>query len=565
MDSNDYKIGTEMRLALGTDYETRTKALDLNSGYAAYQSSWEIIVKYIGDLNKVAKKLDFTYIELMNYYAIIHIRESAITALSYYPEILYMDKPKQMYLEQITAKMGCTQSCMRVTHKDSSGNQSYLTGKGVLVAILDSGIDYKNSLFINEDGSSKILFFWDQTIDKKAPFDYKFGTEYTKEDLAANELSEDNDTSGHGTMVASIVAACAKDASYIVVKLAQDINSSQCKTTSLICAIDYVIRVAQMLQMPIAINISYGNFYGDHAGNSILESYIDSVSENAKLSIVVGTGNDGNTSRHARLNVNSYQSYESGFIVEQYEMAINLQIWYSFLDDISVSIITPDGIILGPFEKIQPVAEYELSEMTILVVAGYPSQINKKQELYISIVPKNTYITAGLYTIVIRTRAIVDGIIDLWLPVANSTNTKVTFINPDPAITLTIPSSAKSVISVGAYDVRTERYANFSGRGFDADGNIKPDICAPGVQIQVIGTKDEIIYASGTSFATPYVTAAAALLMQWGIYEGNDPFLFGQKLKAYLIKGARPLIGNDTIPNEKTGYGALCVENSLNL
>lgn len=565
MDQNEYKIGTQMRLALGTDYETRKKAFDLNVGYDAYGSKWELLIRYNGNLDVIAEEVGFTYIELLNNYAIIRIHESKIDYLTGYVQILFIDKPKQMYKEQMNTKIACIQSCMNIEINDEFGIPGSLSGKGVLVAILDSGLDFANSNFIEEDGQSKVLYYWDQNVDGKAPFSYGFGTEYTANEINAPDFVKNNDESGHGTAVASIVAQCANEVSFVIVKLRQDENITECKTTSLICAIDYVIRIAEQLNMPLAINISYGNNYGDHTGNSFLESYIDSVSTKSKLSIVVGTGNDGNTNRHTRIDVEEYESYKTNFVVEQYETSIDLQIWHSFLDDISFMIVTPDGILLGPFTSYQPIAEYELLDMKILVIAGFPSQINEKQELYISLVPKNTYITAGQYTILINTRTVIDGIIDMWLPLANSTNSNSTFLTPSPDVTLTIPSSAKNVISVGAYDLRTERYANFSGRGFDADGNVKPDVCAPGVNVAVNLNDETKNYVTGTSFATPFVTAAAALLMQWGIVLNNDPFLFGQKLKIYLIKGARPLIGDAVIPNSKTGYGAICVEDSLKL
>lgn len=563
MDSNEYKLGTDFRLALDVDYATRVRSLDLDVGYDSYQSTWELIIKYNGNLEKIANEIGFTYIELLNKFAIIKIKESDVDKLKNYSEILYIDKPKQMYVEQNTVKNICEQSCMRITFNDILGNTSELTGKGVLIAILDSGIDFRNKLFYSQDGKSKILYFWDQTTIGVPPKQYGFGTEYSNETIDDEAFLRNYDESGHGTAVASIAAGCAKDASFIIVKLSQE-QGIECKTTSLICAIDYVIRIAQNLQMPLAINISYGNYYGDHAGNSILEEYIDSLSSAAKLSFIVGTGNDGNTGRHARIAATAFNTYQISFVVEQYESAINLQIWYSFFDSFIISIVTPDGIILGPINHYTPFVAYEMSDMKIIAISSVPSELNDKQELYFSFVPNNTYINSGVYTLIIETQTVTDGVIDLWLPVANSTNTNVKFMIPNPDITLTIPSTAQSVISVGAYDIRTERYANFSGRGFDANGRVKPDLCAPGVQI-VIDNNNQASYVTGTSFATPVVTAAAALLMQWGIVEGNDVFMYGQKLKKYLIKGARPLIGDSMIPNSKIGYGALCLENSLKL
>lgn len=137
---------------------------------------------------------------------------------------------------------------------------------------------------------------------------------------------------------------------------------------------------------------------------------------------------------------------------------------------------------------------------------------------------------------------------------------------------MTIPSTAGKVITVGAYDALLEAYADFSGRGYPAGNRrgeylapsgIKPDLVAPGVNVQTIGTDGRFVSVSGTSFAAPFVTGSAVLLMEWGIVRGNDRFLYGEKVKAYLRKGAVPIRGERNYPNDKVGYGALCLEGSL--
>ena len=130
-------------------------------------------------------------------------------------------------------------------------------------------------------------------------------------------------------------------------------------------------------------------------------------------------------------------------------------------------------------------------------------------------------------------------------------------------MTLTIPSTARRVISVGAYDARREAYADFSGRGaYDSTVN-KPDVVAPGVNIILMAGSVNERSVTGTSFATPFVTGIAALLMEWGIVRGNDMYMYGEKVKASLFKGARQLTGYTQTPNNVTGWGAVCFRNSL--
>ena len=155
----------------------------------------------------------------------------------------------------------------------------------------------------------------------------------------------------------------------------------------------------------------------------------------------------------------------------------------------------------------------------------------------------------------------------MWLPSQSVLNVGTAFLFPVSRTTLTIPSTSSRVVTVGAYDPLTFTYADFSGRGpvsgFESALSSKPDIAAPGVNITAPATGGGYTSVTGTSFATPFVTGGAALLMEWGIVNGNDPYLYGEKVKAYLRRGARPLPGFDVYPNLQVGYGALCVRDSI--
>ena len=186
------------------------------------------------------------------------------------------------------------------------------------------------------------------------------------------------------------------------------------------------------------------------------------------------------------------------------------------------------------------------------------------QEIYIDMIPVTNYITSGVWQIILNPTRVVEGQYDLWLPSENVLNRGTGFLYPDEEVTLTIPSTAEKVISVGAYDALTFSYAPFSGRGYTwQDERTKPDLVAPGVNVRTAAVGGGMTTVSGISFATPFVTGASALLMEWGIVRGNDPFLYGEKVKAYLRRGARELPGFEKYPNREVGYGALCLENSF--
>ena len=178
--------------------------------------------------------------------------------------------------------------------------------------------------------------------------------------------------------------------------------------------------------------------------------------------------------------------------------------------------------------------------------------------------PVADYIDSGVWRFELIPHRIVQGNYNLWLPSQAVLSAGTGFLYPSEEITLTIPSTASRVITVSAYDAYSMQLADFSGRGYTRETNqIKPDLAAPGVNITSCAPGGGYVTASGTSMATPFVTGGAALLMQWGIIDGNDPFLYGEKLKAYLIKGARHIEAVTEYPNPEIGWGTLCVADSL--
>ena len=184
--------------------------------------------------------------------------------------------------------------------------------------------------------------------------------------------------------------------------------------------------------------------------------------------------------------------------------------------------------------------------------------------MFLDFLAQNSYLNTGVWKIRFTPERIVVGEVNLWLPGSGAVNFGTGFLMPTPDITLTIPSTAEKVISVAAYDTAKDAYADFSGRGFTRVTNrVKPDLAAPGVGIMSASVGGGYGSRSGTSFATPFVTGSAALLMEWGIVQGRDAYLYGEKVKAYLIKGARELPGFTKYPNPQVGWGVLCLKDSL--
>ncbi len=215
-----------------------------------------------------------------------------------------------------------------------------------------------------------------------------------------------------------------------------------------------------------------------------------------------------------------------------------------------------------------------LGNTKILCYFGTPLPYSAVQEFYFDFLPNQTYLTTGIWTFEIEGVSIRNGVYNMYLSSYSVRNADTVFFISDPNGTLTIPSTSRKVITVGAYNSIYNSYADFSGRGYESGSAditsaqfiatyAKPELVAPGVNVNAAVAGGGYAGFTGTSFSTPYVTGAAALLLEWGIVRGNDPFLYGEKVKAYLIRGARRLPGVSEYPNPEVGWGALCVQDSL--
>ncbi len=608
----------QLRLALETPVEVRQQTEDLNVGFDEAQQTWEVIVKYHGNLDNV-RNLGVIAEELIAGYAILTASVNLIEAVADLEEIEYMEKPKRFYYSQ-TSILPREGSCIYPV----TLQEPFLTGRGVLAAVLDSGIDYTKRVFRNPNGGSRILYLWDQTLrpseSTNSPEMFAGGVEFTKEQIdAAIAGQEDNnmwitpqlstistrDVSGHGTAVSGIFAASdltgemtsnpvqnaenegfpyvgiAPEADFLIVKLGIPGENAFPRTTEIMKGVTYVINKALELNRPVSINLSIGNTYGSHDGTALLERFLDNAAQIGKSVICVGSGNEADSGGHVSGNVGQRQTVD--FTVGEYERNLSLQIWKNYSDEYDIILHSPGGreeVISGQIES----GKYEvLMEQTrVLVYVGDPTPYSTNQEIYFEFLPAsgNSYMNSGVWQVEFKPIRIVTGDYFMYLPSREARSSRTAFLRPTPQATFTIPSTASRVITVGAYDSTYQAYADFSGRGYGGNERgsqngvigtragivgtgIKPDIVAPGVGILAPSIYGGYEAFTGTSFATPIVAGAAALLMEWGIVRGNDPYLYGEKVKAYLIRGARELPGFTEYPNPQIGYGALCVRGSI--
>lgn len=566
----DQKLENLLNLALDATEEEREKSADLETGYNAAEKTWELIVRYSGSLQEILA-LGIRAEELLGGYAVLWVPQSLIPKVSSFPQIEYIEKPKRLFFAVNRARAA---SCLTPLQDGGLG----LSGEGILVAVLDSGIDYLHQDFRKEDGSTRIRYLWDQVLDQvyeEQEINEALRAPTRREAL---ELVPSVDVSGHGTAVAAIAAGNGRESGgryrgvayrseLLVVKLGAPEADGFPRTTQLMRALDFALRKAVELQMPVAVNISFGNTYGSHDGTSLLETFMDGASSYGRSVIVVGTGNEGGSGGHAAGQLSMEgggQTEEVLLSVGPFEPSLSIQLWKSFTDEFRVSLVGPSGEVLGPFSQTVGTQRFRYGGTQILVYYGEPSPYSQAQEIFMDFIPEQDYIDSGIWRIRMEPVRLLTGRYDLWLPSHGLLNPSTRFLASAPDTTLTIPSTARKVISVGAYNSAYQSYADFSGRGYTRMTNqIKPDLAAPGTDIVTAAAGGGYDSVTGTSFAAPFVTGTAALLMEWGILRGNDPYLYGEKVKARLQRGARQLPGFDTWPNPELGYGVLCGADSI--
>lgn len=535
--------------------------------------SIDIIIKYNGNIvmlrEQLADEPSVTAVEdLGQGFAVVTVSSDMVESLYEITAIEDIELPKELYTNNLNNMIS---TCV-VTAQSENGYG--LSGEGVIVGIIDTGIDYTHPDFRTPDGKTRILSFWDQSGKGNPPDGFTFGREYTSEELNSALSSPDPiavtgqlDIKGHGTAVAGIAAGGGiSDPYQIGVAPRSDIiavrvlpaGNDYSRSTELMRALKYVIDKARYFSKPVAINISYGMNEGAHLGDSLFEEYITAMSNLWKTSIIIPTGNEGGSGHHYSGSVNSGEIKNVEFFTAPGLSRFYVSMWKNFTDNISVELILPDGTTTGIITQDNRLRTLSTREITVNVIYNHPTRYSVSQEIFFDIqAAEGNFIKAGVWILRLRADAIVDGQFNIWLPTVEEVTTGTYFSYPDNFGTLTIPSTSAKVIRVGGYNDSLDSSAEFSGIGFENLALPIPDITAPAVGISAPRIGGGYDSFTGTSFAAPFATGTAALMMETGIIRGNAPYMYGERIKAYLRRGA---IRNDNVkyPNPTFGYGRLC-------
>lgn len=458
-----------------------------------------------------------------------------------------------------------------------------LRGRGTLVAVIDSGIDYRNSLFQDSAGS-RILEIWDQTVIQGPSELVPFGRIYTKEEMDAALRSENPldqvpvvDSNGHGTRMAAIAAGnfvpeedfsgAAPEASLVVIKLKpakkylRDFyllppDAEVYQEDDIMLALAYAMQCAQRYQMPLSVCIGLGTNQGSHLGQSPLSQFVDRAAGFSQNSISVAAGNEGAARHHYHGILEKESPSEtvelrigentSGFIME---------FWGSSPEQFSIALQSPTGESL----EVSTALKGRTQELTFVFV---------ETRVFVNYVPierrsGNTLVyfrflnpAAGIWKFQVQGRDANGSVFHMWLPVRGLIPEDTFFLEASPYYTITAPGDAMDGMTMTAYQQRDGSLYQQASRGFLPDEEVKPDLAAPGVNVKVPSMTGGFGSASGSSLAAAQAAGVAALLFEWAVIRGNEPFFTGDNVKNYLQRGAQR-DNNMRYPNREWGYGKI--------
>lgn len=462
-----------------------------------------------------------------------------------------------------------------------------LKGEGVLAGFIDTGIDYRNPAFRYSDGSSRILRIWDMTArDGTPPNGFSYGAEYTREQITAALSMEDpltavpaTDENGHGTYLAGVACGSADGAAdftgaapfaeIAVVKLKEakrylrdfyfiPEGTPAYQENDIMSAVAYLDGVARERNMPLVICLALGSNMGNRGGDGPLSSCLNEICAKRKRCVVAAVGNEANARHHFLGSLAKDMEFEAVEVsVEEDVPGFVLELWARAPELYAVSVSSPTGEALPkvPYRSgLRQEVTFVFEQTTVSIDYRVVGRQEGSQLVYLRFVNAR----AGIWTINVYPQSVITGTYHMWLPMRGFAAGEIFFLRSNPEHTLTVPSDARQVISVGGYSAAGGGLYLDSGRGYALSGWVKPDFCAPAVDVYGPGQRNRFTARTGTSAAAAVAAGACIQVMEWGIVKQNQRFLTSADVKNMLIRGAGRA-GDRVYPNESWGYGTLNV------
>ena len=465
-----------------------------------------------------------------------------------------------------------------------------LKGQGTAIAIVDSGIDYRNPLFQNEMGS-RILCIWDQTLEGDGT-EVPYGRVFWKNDIDRALASENpleivpsTDTNGHGTRMAAVAAGnyfpeenfsgAAPEAMLIVVKVKQakkylrefylfPSEAELFQENEIMMGVDFAVRTANDRKLPLSVCLGIGSSQGAHIGRNPLSIYVDYASQFSRISVSIAAGNEGAARHHYAGRLTHRENQASAELrVGNKEPGFTLEFWGEPPEIYNLSLQSPTGEILDISASLGDVTQ----ELSFIFVE------TRVEVNYVSIERQTGYTlayfrfiqpAAGIWRIFVQGRDGQNVEFHMWLPVQGLISEETYFLEPSPYNTVTAPGDSLESITVTAYQYRDNSLYVQASRGFMPDGNVVPQVATPGVQIRVPQLNGLYGLASGTSLSAAQTAGAAALLFEWAVVRGNQPYFTGSSVKNYITRGAKRE-DRLTYPNRDWGFGRMDLYHTFEL
>ncbi|WP_312503517.1 S8 family peptidase [Lacrimispora sp.] len=462
-----------------------------------------------------------------------------------------------------------------------------LFGRGVLVAVIDTGIDYQHPAFKYNDGTSRIISIWDQTVQTgTVPETFTFGSEYSRDQINVALSSEDplsivptTDTIGHGTAIASVLAGTPNvaesfsgvvpQADLVIVKLKEAKQNLKniffvpedalCyQESDIILGIRYAVTISERNNQPVVICIALGSNQGGHDGRGAVDSYIDYLTLLPGIGVCVSTGNEGNSQRHY-FNATNAAPYYNDFElrVGSNDKMFSMEIWSYAPARLSVDISSPNR------ESTQPVFptfnqcrrfSFIFNQTTIYVNNIIFEEGNGDQLILL----RFNNLLPGIWYLRVQNIESEPFAFHSWLPTGDMISRETYFLNSNPDTTITSPGNGRHQLTVAGYNDTNNSILPESGRGYTRIGEIKPDLAAPGYQLTCAVPRNQYGTVTGTGAAAAHATGIVAMVLEWAIVRNNYPRMTGNNVNRLLISSATRS-SSDVYPNNIWGYGQVDV------